>query len=107
VIKFPVTLGSINGTPLVVNAGYSMSPTSDLAVPVVLTKAYAMATPPNFPTRPQWVGTQHYQQAQTLAIGATFTTFQAEADALVAAGAATYADPAYVPPVFPNYPIAT
>jgi hypothetical protein len=28
-----------------------------------------------------------------------------QTDALVAAGAATYADPAYVPPVFPNYPI--
>jgi hypothetical protein len=39
--------------------------------------------------------------------GATFTTFQAEADALVAAGAATYADPAYVPPVIPGYPIAS
>ena len=84
-------LGSINGEPLLADVshlGGELAPRS-----VTLSVDYLMENPgAGFPVRPCFVGINpHPTLPRTIAAGTTIAVFKAEADALVAAGAATAA----------------
>ena len=87
-------LGTINAgeTPILANIAFLGSRKS-----VTLTTDYAMEAPTgkgltgNFPVRPFLTGVRQPEFPYTVTAGTTIELLACEADALVAAGAATYA----------------
>lgn len=88
--SLPVTLGTANSQTIIANVS-----ANDLVAPlknVILTAAYSRSAPPGWPHTPAGIApTSDVLAANptTLAIGLHLSMLAAEADALVAAGAAT------------------
>jgi len=85
-------VGSINGgaTPIMADL---VSLGSDVAVRVTLSTAYKLERPIGYPFRPGLTGVDAAEigDVRTISTGTTIALLKAEADALVLAGAATYA----------------
>jgi hypothetical protein len=66
---------------------------SDIPVAVTLSADYAMIDPPGYPFRASFTGAAaaNLQYPRTVASGTTISVLKCEADALVTAGAASYA----------------
>jgi hypothetical protein len=75
-------------TPIIANV---VELGSMLPVAVRLLVDYAMASPPGYPFRPSFTGSDAAQSPRTIATGTTLKLLACEATALVNAGAATYA----------------
>jgi len=87
-----VQTGTVGATPILVDV---TSLGSAVAVSVQLTSNYVLANPrpPGFPFRPSMTGadTPHVDYPRTLTNGTVVSFLKCEADALIAAGAATLA----------------
>ena len=82
-----VQVGLLGETPVIAN----LTPHGcDVAVKVLLTAPYTLLSPPGYLQRPQWTGSEH-QQPLSVSAGATVAFWRPEANAIVAAGGATYA----------------
>lgn len=85
----PQTFGTVGGTPVTGDVVGGVGLASKVAV--TLTGVYVRAPPPGWPRVDAGAPFPSYYAApQTIQSGVTLTLFQAEAAALVAAGAATY-----------------
>lgn len=88
----PLTVGTINGgaTPILADV---TSIGSAVPVRITLTSNYATLRPPGYPSRPALTGVDaaDLDSPRVIASGTTLALLKPEADALVAAGAATYA----------------
>ena len=82
--------GTANSTPIMVDVLY-LSPA--VPVKVTLTADYAATRPPGYPSRPSLTGVDaaDLDIAKTIPSGTILTLLKPEADALVGAGAASYA----------------
>lgn len=90
-----VTVGTINGGSTPIQADVKVLG-SDVSVSVTLSTDYELASPrpPGFPSRPSMTGVHaaHVEYAgRVIPAGTTISVLRCEADALVAAGAATLA----------------
>lgn len=90
-----VTVGTINGGATEIKADVT-SLGSAVAVTVLLSTNYTLANPrpPGFPTKPGLTGAAYANldvPGMTLNSGTTVAFLKAEADALVTAGAGSYA----------------
>lgn len=85
----PQTLGTVNGTPIVADLGGGLG--SSALVGVTLSATYVMSNLPGFPIRPPADGEVSKRHFPSVPSGTTCKFLKPEADALVAAGAATYA----------------
>jgi hypothetical protein len=81
-------VGSVGGTPIEIDV---RDLGADVVAAVQLSADYAMLTPPGYPFRPHFTGTDTPQYPHVIASGTTVRLLKPEAAALVAAGAATYA----------------
>jgi hypothetical protein len=87
-----VQTGTANGVPIMTDVSAGLG--SAVAVKVLLSSAYTLANPRpvGFPTEPSFTGAASPQYpGQVVAAGTVLATYQAEATALVAAGAGTFA----------------
>ncbi|MFI5011751.1 MAG: hypothetical protein ACHQAY_05340 [Hyphomicrobiales bacterium] len=80
-------VGMVGSTPIIVSSGASLGPAG--TVKVTLSADYVELDPPGWPTRP-YAG-QPVSCPRTVSNGSTIELLRPEADALVAAGAASYA----------------
>jgi hypothetical protein len=82
--------GTVGGVPLLIDVTRIETA---IAVKVTLTQNYAIEHPPGMLTRPGLTGVAaaNLEYPRTIASGTTLALFKHEADALVIAGAATYA----------------
>jgi hypothetical protein len=85
-----VTVGTINSGATPITADVT-SLGSAVAVAVLLSMDYAMLNPPGFPFRASFTGAAIPQYPHTVTSGSTIKVLKCEANALVAAGAATLA----------------
>ncbi len=85
-----VTVGTISGGATPINADVT-NLGSDVAVAVTLSTDYAMLDPPGYPSRASFTGSATPQYPHTILSGSTIKVLRCEANALVAAGAATLA----------------
>jgi len=85
-----VETGTVGGSPI-----YADVTSIGSAVPVAITLStdYAMLEPPGFPFRASFTGATagNLQYPRTVPSGTTLSVLKCEADALVIAGAASYA----------------
>jgi hypothetical protein len=85
-----VRAGTVGATAIMVDVRFLFP-----AVPVrvLLSAAYAITRPPGYPSRPSMTGVAavNLDTARTIPSGTTIALLKPEADALVAAGAGTYA----------------
>src|SRR3954447_17378086 len=78
-----VRVGMVGETPIMADLSTGLGPTAT----VQLTADYVTEKPAGYPG---WPGTQPGPRVGTFASGSIITMFKTEAEALVAAGAATY-----------------
>ena len=83
----PSTTGTANATTIKIDTTHLFHA---VPVKVQLTASYATSREPGYPARPSMTGAKALDSAQTVASGTILTLLKPEADALVAAGAATY-----------------
>jgi hypothetical protein len=85
-----VQVGTVGATAIMADMRFLFP-----AVPVrvLLTQPYAITRPPGYPSRPSMTGVSaaNLDTARTIPSGSTIALLKPEADALVAAGAGTYA----------------
>lgn len=86
-----VTVGTISAgvTPIQADVGAGLG--SALPVKVTLSTDYTLQFPPGWPQRPGYDGSEYSRRPNPILSGTTFAFLKPEADALVNAGAATYA----------------
>ncbi len=85
-----VTVGTTNSGATQIQADVT-NLGSDVAVAVTLTTDYAMLDPPGYPSRPSFTGSATPQYPHTVPNGTTIQVLRCEANALIAASAATLA----------------
>ena len=88
--SLPVRVGIVGATPITVELGNGVMGGNPVLVKVTLSQNYTMENPPGYPQRPETGGAKPFYP-RVLASGETHSFLKPESDALVTAGAASYA----------------